>query len=27
MAAERDATDRYVAAFMADKVGAEFDGR
>ena len=27
MAAERDATDRYVAAFMADKVGAEFEGR
>jgi ribonuclease R len=27
MAAERDATDRYVAAFLADKVGAEFDGR
>ncbi len=27
MAAERDATDRYVAAFMADKVGAEFAGR
>ena len=27
MAAERDATDRYVAAFLADKVGAEFAGR
>ena len=27
MAAERDATDRYVAAFMADRVGAEFEGR
>ena len=27
MAAERDATDRYVAAFLADRVGAEFDGR
>ncbi|WP_293902823.1 ribonuclease R [Phenylobacterium sp.] len=27
MAAERDATDRYVAAFLADQVGAEFDGR
>lgn len=27
MAAERDATDRYVAAFMADKVGAVFEGR
>ena len=27
MAAERDATDRYVAAFMADKLGAEFEGR
>jgi ribonuclease R len=27
MAAERDATDRYVAAFLADKVGAEFEGR
>ena len=27
MAAERDATDRYVAAFMENKVGAEFDGR
>jgi ribonuclease R len=27
MAAERDATDRYIAAFMADKVGAEFEGR
>jgi len=27
MAAERDANDRYVAAFLADKVGAEFDGR
>ena len=27
MAAERDATDRYVAAFLADRVGAEFAGR
>ncbi|OHB30073.1 MAG: ribonuclease R [Phenylobacterium sp. RIFCSPHIGHO2_01_FULL_69_31] len=27
MAAERDATDRYVAAFLADRVGAEFTGR
>jgi ribonuclease R len=27
MAAERDATDRYVAAFLADRVGAEFQGR
>ncbi len=27
MAAERDATDRYVAAYMEDHVGAEFDGR
>ncbi len=27
MAAERDATDRYVAAFLEDKVGATFDGR
>jgi ribonuclease R len=27
MAAERDATDRYVAAFLADKVGAQFEGR
>jgi len=27
MAAERDATDRYVAAFMADRVGADFVGR
>lgn len=27
MAAERDATDRYVAAFLADRVGAEFDGK
>ncbi len=27
MAAERDATDRYVAAFMADRLGAEFEGR
>lgn len=25
--AERDAVDRYVAAYMADKVGAEFPGR
>ena len=27
MAAERDASDRYLAAFMADKIGAEFEGR
>ncbi len=27
MAAERDATDRYVAAFLAERVGAEFEGR
>jgi len=27
MAAERDATDRYVAAFLAERVGAEFAGR
>ena len=27
MAAERDATDRYVAAFLAEHVGAEFAGR
>ncbi|MEM7004901.1 MAG: ribonuclease R [Pseudomonadota bacterium] len=27
MAAERDATDRYLAHFMLDKVGAEFEGR
>jgi ribonuclease R len=27
MAAERDATDRYVAAFLSDRVGAEFSGR
>ncbi|MDO8902933.1 MAG: RNB domain-containing ribonuclease, partial [Phenylobacterium sp.] len=27
MAAERDATDRYVAAFLSDKVGATFFGR
>jgi ribonuclease R len=27
MAAERDATDRYVAAFMEDAVGATFEGR
>ena len=27
MAAERDATDRYIAAFLADRVGAEFDAR
>ena len=27
MAAERDATDRYVASFLADRVGAEFAGR
>ena len=27
MAAERDATDRYVAAFLEDRVGAAFQGR
>jgi ribonuclease R len=27
MAAERDAIDRYVAAFLEDKVGATFEGR
>ncbi len=27
MAAERDATDRYVASFLSDRVGAEFEGR
>jgi ribonuclease R len=27
MAAERDATDRYIAAFLADRVGAEFQGK
>jgi ribonuclease R len=27
MAAERDSVDRYVAAFMEDRVGAAFDGR
>ncbi|HEY3951282.1 ribonuclease R [Phenylobacterium sp.] len=27
MAAERDATDRYVAAYLADRVGADFKGR
>jgi ribonuclease R len=27
MAAERDATDRYIAAFLADRVGATFSGR
>ncbi len=27
MAAERDSTDRYVAAYMQDRVGAEFDAR
>jgi ribonuclease R len=27
MAAERDATDRYVAAFLSDRVGASFEGR
>jgi len=27
MAAERDATDRYVAAFLSDRVGADFEGR
>ena len=27
MAAEREATDRYLALFLADRVGAEFEGR
>lgn len=27
MAAERDATDRYLAIFLSDRVGAEFEGR
>ncbi|SMO58663.1 ribonuclease R [Paracoccus laeviglucosivorans] len=27
MAAERDTTDRYLAAYLADRVGAEFSGR
>lgn len=27
MLAERDSTDRYLAAFLADKIGAEFPGR
>jgi ribonuclease R len=27
MAAERDATDRYVAAFLSERVGASFEGR
>ncbi|MEM9169164.1 MAG: ribonuclease R [Pseudomonadota bacterium] len=27
MAAERDATDRYMASFLSGRVGAEFDGR
>jgi len=27
MAAERDSTDRYVAAYMEDRVGANFDAR
>ncbi|NEX93984.1 ribonuclease R [Caulobacter sp. 17J65-9] len=27
MAAERDATDRYVAAFLEERVGAEFEGK
>ncbi len=27
MAAERDSTDRYIAAYMSDRVGAEFAGR
>ena len=27
MAAERDTADRYLAAFLAERVGAEFDGR
>jgi ribonuclease R len=27
MAAERDSTDRHIAAFMSDRVGAEFAGK
>jgi ribonuclease R len=27
MAAERDSTDRYIAAYMSDRIGAEFDGK
>ena len=27
MTAERDSTDRYVAAYLADRLGAEFEGR
>ncbi|WP_413867208.1 S1 RNA-binding domain-containing protein, partial [Albidovulum sp.] len=27
MAAERDTTDRYLAAYLADRIGAEFEGR
>ena len=27
MAAERETTDRLIAAFLADRVGAEFDAR
>ncbi|HEY8617607.1 ribonuclease R [Phenylobacterium sp.] len=27
MAAERDATDRYIAAFLSDRIGAEFEGK
>ncbi len=27
MAAERDATSRYIASFLADRIGAEFEGR
>jgi ribonuclease R len=27
MAAERDANDRYIASFLADRIGHEFDGR
>ncbi|MES1203547.1 MAG: S1 RNA-binding domain-containing protein, partial [Pseudomonadota bacterium] len=27
MAAEREATERYIAGFLADRVGAEFEGR
>ncbi len=27
MAAEREATDRYLVIFMADRVGARFEGR
>jgi ribonuclease R len=27
MAAERDSNDRYIAAYMSDRIGAQFDGR